>query len=444
MSPGPLVMPTRILIVGSGGREHALAWKLSGEPGVNEVVVAPGSDAMADLARVRRIGSVDPLDGDAVVAAARSVSAELVVIGPEAVLAAGVADALGAAGIPVFGATAAAARIESSKAFCHEIAAASGVPMARAGAFRDAGAAIAFARELDADGQGVVVKADGLAAGKGVTVAVDLDEAIAAIDAAIAVGDVVVEERLSGREASLIALCDGRDALALPPARDHKRLLDGDLGPNTGGMGAYSPLPDLPDSATDGLLERFHRPILAELARRGTPFRGALYAGLMLTADGPVLLECNARFGDPETQAILPRLAAPLGPLLLAAARGRLADAAGPLGLDGARLPTLPGSTVAVVMAAAGYPEAPRRDDRIDGLDAAAGHGAIVFHAGTARDDAGGYRTAGGRVLAVVGRGADLEAARQAADAAAAAIDFAGSQRRHDIGADALIGETVR
>ena len=175
----------------------------------------------------------------------------------------------------------------------------------------------------------------------------------------------MIEERLEGREASLIAICDGRDALALPIARDHKRLGDGDTGPNTGGMGAYSPLPDLPDAAADALVDAFHRPILAELARRGTPFRGALYAGLMLTADGPVLLECNARFGDPETQAILPRLAAPLGPLLLAAARGSLAAARGALGLEGDRLPALPGATVAIVLAAAGYPDAPRRDDAI-------------------------------------------------------------------------------
>jgi phosphoribosylamine--glycine ligase len=438
MTAGRLVMPTRALIVGSGGREHALAWKLSAEPGVNEVIVAPGSDAMTELPRVRRLSTVDPLDGAAVVAAAQSTSAELVVIGPEAPLAAGVADALDAAGIAVFGASAAAARIESSKAFCHEIAAAAGVPMARSGAFTDAAAAIAFARELDADGRGVVVKADGLAAGKGVTVAGDLAEAIAAIRIAAVAGAVVIEERLDGREASLIALCDGGDALALPIARDHKRLGDDDTGPNTGGMGAYAPLPDLPDAAAGDLLERFHRPILAELARRGTPFRGALYAGLMLTADGPVLLECNARFGDPETQAILPRLAAPLGPLLLAAARGRLADAAGPLGLEDARLPVLPGATVAIVLAAAGYPDAPRRDDPIKGLERAGELGAIVFHAGTTRSDAGGYRTAGGRVLAVVGRAATMGEARTIAESAADAIEFAGAQRRHDIAAGAV------
>jgi phosphoribosylamine--glycine ligase len=436
MSGGQLVMPTRILIVGSGGREHALAWKLSAEPGVNEVVVAPGNEAMTELPRVRRLREVDPLDGASVVAAARQVAAELVVVGPEAPLAAGVAVALEAAHMVVFGATQAAARIESSKSFCHGIAAAAGVPMARSEAFTDAGPAIAFARALDVDGRGVVVKADGLAAGKGVTVAADLVEAIAAIDAALPSGPVVIEECLRGREASLIAICDGRDALALPIARDHKRLRDGDTGPNTGGMGAYSPVPDLPDAAADALVDAFHRPILTELARRGTPFRGALYAGLMLTADGPVLLECNARFGDPETQAILPRLAAPLGPLLLAAARGSLASARGSLGIDGDRLPTLPGATVAIVLAAAGYPDAPRRDDAIRGLDAAAARGALVFHAGTAGSAADGYRTAGGRVLAVVGQGTDLAAAAAVASHAAGAIDFDGAQRRHDIAAE--------
>ncbi len=444
MSGGGLLMPTRILIVGAGGREHALAWKLSGEPGVNEVFVAPGSDAIAAEPRVRRLADVDPLDGAAVVTAARAVAAELVVVGPEAPLAAGVADALTDARIAVFGPSAAAARIEASKAYCHEIAAAAGVPMARAEAFGDGAPAVAFARRLEADGRGVVVKADGLAAGKGVTVAASLDEALEAIEVAVRAGRVVVEERLDGREASVIALCDGHDALALPIARDHKRLADRDLGPNTGGMGAYSPLPDLPDESADDIVAHFHQPILAELARRGTPFRGALYAGLMLTAEGPVLLECNARFGDPETQVIVPRLAVPLGPLLLAAARGRLLDAARPLGLDGRRIPALPGAAVGVVLAAAGYPERARHDDPIDGLDRASDTGALVFHAGTVRGEAGEYRTAGGRVLTVVGRGPDLATARAQADAAADAVEFEGSQRRHDIAADTLAVGTAR
>ena len=454
-----LVMPTRILIVGGGGREHALAWKLGSEPGVNEVIVAPGSAAIASEPRVRCAPEVDPLDGASVVAAARRGAVELVVIGPEAPLAAGVADALLEAGFAVFGPTAAAARIESSKAFCRDVAAAAGVRIARGGSFQDALEAVAFAREVAASGGGVVVKADGLSAGKGVTVCGSAEEAEAAIGRLAAASTlrptagrdatngtrtsaadwVVVEERLQGREASLIALCDGRLAIALPMARDHKRLLDGDGGPNTGGMGAYSPLSDLPDDAADELLATFHRPILAELARRGTAFRGALYAGLMLTDDGPVLLECNARFGDPETQAILPRLAVALGPVLLAAARGDLSPAiSNPLdGLTGvSRLPTRPGATVAIVLAAAGYPGAPRAGDAIEGLADAATTGAIVFHAGTTRDEGGTFRTSGGRVLSVVGQGPDLAAARLAANAAADRIHADGLQHRRDIAAE--------
>ena len=441
MSATGLVMPTRVLIVGTGGREHALAWKLSAEPGVNEVTVAPGSYAIGTEPRVRALKDVDPLDPESVVFVAKAIAAELVVIGPEAPLAAGIADALRASRIAVFGPSAEAARIESSKAFCHDVAVAAGVPMARSAAFAadERERAVMFARQLAAEGRGVVVKADGLAAGKGVTVCEDLDEAISAIDARIGVAPIVIEERLEGREASLIAICDGKEALALPFARDHKRLGDLDVGPNTGGMGAYSPLEDLPDEAADDLIERFHRPILEELARRGTPFRGALYAGLMLTADGPVLLECNARFGDPETQVLLPRLAAPLGPLLLAAARGRLKAAIKALGIDSHRIPTLPGATLGVVLAASGYPEEPRPGDAIEGLHAARATGALVFHAGTARDADGGYRTAGGRVLTIVGRGHDLAAARDQAEGAAQVISFDGLQRRHDIGLRALL-----
>ena len=433
----PPIMPTRILIVGSGGREHALAWKLANEPGVNRVVVAPGSDGIAREPRVVCVRVANPLDGEALVALARRESIELAVIGPEAPLAAGVADALTAAGIPTFGPGAAAARIETSKAFCRDVAEAAGVPMARGALFTDAVAARSMAGKLAADGDGVVVKADGLAAGKGVTVCDTAAEAHAAIDALFAADPaarVVIEERLAGPEASLIALTDGRVALALPPARDHKRLRDGDEGPNTGGMGAYSPLPDLPDATAADLLDRFHLPILAELARRGSPFRGALYAGLMLTASGPRLLECNARFGDPETQALLPRLGVALGPLLLAAAQGRLGAQRDRLGAS--VLPTTHEATVAVVLAAAGYPQDPRPGDAIEGL-AAAGEQALVFHAGTRRDADGTWRTSGGRVLAVVGRGATLDEARAGADRAAEAITFAGVQRRRDIAASA-------
>jgi phosphoribosylamine--glycine ligase len=425
-------MPTRVLVLGAGGREHALAWKLAAEPGVNAVWVLPGSAAMAEEPRVRRIGGIDPTDGVAIAREAARLSIELVVVGPEALLAAGVADALDAAGIAVFGPTAAAARIEASKSFCREIAEAAGVPMARGRSFGngEVAAAEAFARELGAS----VIKADGLAAGKGVTVCSSGDEAAAAIRSID--GPLVVEERLEGPEASLIALTDGRDVVALPFARDHKRLLDGDEGPNTGGMGAYSPLPDLADDdAADDLVDRFHRPVLAELARRGTPFRGAMYAGLMLTSAGPHLLEFNARFGDPETQVLLPRLAAPLGPLLLAAATGHLADARRAFGLTRATLPTIPGATVGIVLASAGYPGVPRTGEAIEGLAAATEQAALVFHAGSTRDVDGGYRTNGGRVLTVVARGRDLADARDAAEAAAETITWDGMQRRRDIGA---------
>jgi len=439
-----LVMPTRILIVGGGGREHALAWKLGAEPGVNEIVVAPGSDAIAAEPRVRRVAGVDPLDPAAVVAVARERAVELVVIGPEAPLAAGVADALTDAGIPVFGPTAAAARIESSKAYCHEIADAAGVPMARAATFDSAAPAIAHARaEARQSDRGVVIKADGLAAGKGVAVCEDGDEAAAAIEAHFASGSglLVIEERLRGPEASVIAICDGQRAIALPAARDHKRLLDGDAGPNTGGMGAYSPLADLSGDEIERVIATVHRPILAELARRGTRFRGFLYAGLILTDRGPCLLECNARLGDPEAQVILPRLASPIGPLLLAAARGRLPFGDGGDGRIGGddvsdasdRLAVLPTASVGIVLAAAGYPEAPRRGDAITGLTDAAATGALIFHAGTRRTADGGFETDGGRVLTVVGQGADLETASIAAEGGADPISWAGMQRRRDI-----------
>ena len=430
-----LVQPTRILIVGGGGREHALAWKLAAEPGVNEVLVAPGSDAIAREPRVRRAAGVDPLDPLAIVALARERAVELAVIGPEAPLAAGVADALVAAGVATFGPSAAAARIETSKAFCHDIAAAAGVSMARSATFEaaEADAARSWA-EREATGRGsrgVVVKADGLAAGKGVVVCDDAEEALRAIDELMDAGvaRLVLEERLDGPEASVIAVCDGRRAVALPAARDHKRLGDGDTGPNTGGMGAYSPLLDLDENAIDAIVESIHRPILRALARRDLEYRGFLYAGLILTDDGPRLLECNARLGDPEAQAILPRLAAPLGPWLLAAARGAL-----PLDAPN-RIPTLPTAVVAIVTAAAGYPRSPERGAIIDGVDAAQAQGTLIFHAGTRQDGPETWRVDGGRVLTVVGRGHDLAEARDAAERAADVISWPGMQRRHDIAA---------
>ena len=450
--------PARLLVLGSGGREHALVWSLVREAAVDAVLVAPGSDAIGEEPKAHCHPDISAVDPTAVVDLATRENVDLVVVGPEAVLAAGVVDALLDAGVPTFGPTRAAARIEWSKAFCRDVAAASGVRMARGRDFTALEPALEYAAELAAapGSRGVVIKADGLMAGKGVTVCDDMATAEAALLALFAAVEgeprdekaadrasrkpeaeppvvVVVEERLVGLEASLIALCDDHGALALPPARDHKRLLDDDRGPNTGGMGAYSPVPDLPESLCATLIDVIHVPILAELARRNAPFRGALYAGLMLTPEGPVLIECNARFGDPEIQALLPRLAVPLGPLLYGAAQGDLAGAAGELGVHGRMLPTTGDAAVAVVLAAANYPGTPRKGDSISGLDEAARGGATVFHAGTVRGPDGEYRTNGGRVLAVVGLGATVATARTCAEEAADHIGWAGMQRRHDI-----------
>ncbi len=440
--------PTRILVVGGAGREHALVWKLAREPGVNRIVVAPGSAAISDEPRVETVPGIEIGDTDAILALAREEAVELVVIGPEAPLALGLADVLREAGLPVFGPSRAAAMIETSKAFCHEIADAAGVRMARAEVFDEFAPAFSFARELIAQpgSAGVVIKADGLAGGKGVTVCDNESQAEDALGTLFAELGIrgLVEERLVGPEASVMAISDGRHAVGLPAARDHKRLRDGDQGPNTGGMGAFSPVPDLPDDAVPGILDRFQRPVLEELARRGTPFQGALYAGLILTRDGPALLEFNARFGDPETQVQLPRVGVALGPLLLAAARGSLGDAVRPLQIGGGTLPTTNQAVVGISLAAAGYPATARRGDAIAGLDDAKSSGSLVFHAGTERDpEDGTFRTAGGRILTVVGRGHDLGAARAAAEAAADAISWPGMQRRHDIAADAAATEST-
>jgi phosphoribosylamine--glycine ligase len=427
-------MPTRILVVGNGAREHALAWKLASEPGINEVVVAPGSDAIALEPRVR-CEPVEVADAPGLVRLARHRAIELAVIGPEVSLAWGVVDALVAAGVPTFGPTEAAARIETSKGFCREVAEAAGVRMAGGALFSDVAGAIEAARRFaDGPGRGVVVKQDGLAAGKGVHVCETADEAEAVILDIVGGthGPVVVEERLQGREASVIALCDGRQALPLPASRDHKQLLDGDAGPNTGGMGAYSPLPDLPQDAIEEVLATVHRPIIAELSRRGTPFVGFLYAGMMLTNAGPALLECNARLGDPEAQVLLPRLAVALGPVMAAAARGDLGSAPGTVA---GSVPSFPFATVGIVLASAGYPGTPRIGSPIHGLEEAAAEGALVFHGSSIRRDAAGYQTNGGRVLTVVGRGPDLPRARDAAEEAANLISWEGMQRRRDIAA---------
>lgn len=427
-------MHRRVLVVGAGAREHAIAWCLAQDPAVERVIVAPGNPGMTDVMTVAPVPSTEAAG---LIALVRDQGIDLVVIGPEAPLVGGLADALRAAGIPTVGPGAAAARLEGSKSVCREIAHAAGVPIAAGATFSDPAAALAEVRARDGR---VVVKADGLAAGKGVTVCSDPAIAEAAVRAAMidgAFGDagrvVVLEEVLTGREASVIALCDETAVLALPAARDHKRLLDGDQGPNTGGMGAVSPVDQPDDTAVEAILGLVHRPILAELARRGLSFRGVLYAGLMLTPEGPRLLECNVRLGDPETQVTLPRLAVPLAPLLAATAEGRLAATAASMGITGSLLPVLPGAAAGVVLAAPGYPDAPVVGDLIRGIPDTRAAGALVFCAGV-----GGTPTepltAGGRVATVVGRGPTLDVAIVNAYAGASRIGFPGMQLRTDIG----------
>ena len=432
--------PRQVLVIGGGAREHALAWRLSADPDPPLVDVAPGSEAMAEVATTWP--QVAATDTDAITGLIDRRRPDLVVVGPEAPLADGLADRLTDAGVPVFGPSRAAARLESSKAFCRQVAQAAGIPMAEGSAFDDVASAIAFARQL---GPPVVVKADGLAGGKGVTVCPTLVDAERAIRSAIELGAhgsagrrVVVERALEGVELSVIALCDGRTAVALPTARDHKRLADGDRGPNTGGMGAVSPAPSVTADEVEALVAEFHRPALQEMERRGTPFRGALYAGLMLTADGPYLLEFNVRFGDPEAQAILPRLPGSFATHLWSAAEGHLVrSVSSPRQLVDEAASSE--AAVAVVLAAPGYPGTPATGTPIVGLEEARARGALVFHGATTRsteDDPHqtGYRTAGGRVVTIVGRGPSIAAARASAYAAVDAVRFAGRHFRSDIG----------
>ena len=426
----------RIQVVGAGARQHALAWKFANEPGVEQVLVAPGNPLMADVADLRP--QVDADDLDAVVQLARTEAVDLVVVGPEDPLVAGLADRLAAAGIPCFGPGGAAARLEGSKAFARDVCDAAGVSMARGRAFEDAASAVAYAEQL---GGRVVVKADGLAAGKGVAMCDDLSAAQTAIRETLIEGRfgeaghrVVVEEWLSGAEASVFALCDGERYALLPAARDHKRLGEADSGPNTGGMGAYSPIFELSDTRIAEIGETIVAPVLREMSRRGTPFRGALFCGLMLTPDGPRLLEFNVRLGDPETQAVLPRVNAPLAELMLECAEGRLSTTG--------VLPTKPEATVALFLCADGYPDAARRGDPISGIDEARATGALVFGAGVARSASGELVTAGGRVLTVVGRGATVADAADMAYDAAALIGYAGKFMRRDIGRP-LVGSAL-
>ena len=408
------------LVVGSGAREHALVRALRRDPQVNEVHVAPGNAGIAQDAHVH---PVDALDGEAVADLAVSLGADLVIIGPEAPLVAGVADAVRARGIACFGPSADAARLEGSKAFAKEVMAAADVPTARPAV---CGSVAEVEAGLDELGAPYVVKDDGLAAGKGVVVTEDraaaLDHARACLDAGSAV---VVEEYLDGPEVSLFAITDGVTVVPLRPAQDFKRVGDGDAGPNTGGMGAYSPLPWAPDDLVDETMRTVLQPTVDEMRRRGTPFAGLLYAGLALTSKGMRVVEFNARFGDPETQVVLARLDSSLADLLMGAATGTLADVAEPAWSDDA--------AVCVVIAAEGYPDSPVTGGVITGLAEADGlDGVDVLHAGT-RTEGGDIVASGGRVLSVVGRASTLAEARERAYAAVALIDLPGSHHRSDI-----------
>ena len=409
----------KTLVIGTGGREHALALALSRDPSVTAVHAAPGNPGVAEVATLH---DVDPLDGVAVADLAQSLGVDLVVIGPEAPLVAGVADTVRERGIACFGPSREAALLEGSKAFAKEVMTAAGVPTAQA---RVCESATAVARALDEFGPPYVVKDDGLAAGKGVVVTDDLDVAVAH---AAQCERVVVEEFLDGPEVSLFAITDGYTVYPLLPAQDFKRIFDADQGPNTGGMGAYTPLSWAPDGLVEEVLESVLRPTVEEMAARDTPFAGLLYAGLALTGEGVRVVEFNARFGDPETQPLLALLDSSLAELLEAAALGRLHEVEPPRWRSGA--------AVAVVMASAGYPEGSSKGDVIVGTETLAEETDVdVIHAGTALDDDGALVTAGGRVLAVTAVGEDVADARAKAYEGISSISFPGAQWRTDIAA---------
>ena len=419
-----------VLVVGSGGREHALCWAIASSPLLTKLYCAPGNPGIAGVAECVDINS---LDIPRLVGFAQDNAIDVVIPGPEAPLVAGITDAMEASGIACLGPTAAAAKLEGSKSFTKEIADAAGIPTALWERFEDADLAREFVRRRGAP---IVVKADGLAAGKGVVVASTEDEAIAAIDAMMdgqlfgSAGEaVVIEECLSGPEVSLFALCDNEDALLLGSAQDHKRVGEGDTGPNTGGMGAYSPVPVFPSALEQACMDQIIRPALKQMAHRGTPFRGILFAGLMLTADGVKLIEFNVRFGDPECQVLLLRLKSDILAAIQAACDGELKY------FD---LRWHDSAALAVVMAARGYPEAPERGSVIRGLDQAAGPEVAIFHAGTQSGPDGTILAAGGRVLTVCGTGSTLKDAHMAAYSAIDRITWPEGFCRRDIGVRAL------
>ncbi|UEJ82351.1 phosphoribosylamine--glycine ligase [Brachybacterium halotolerans subsp. kimchii] len=425
----------KILVIGSGGREHAIVRRLSRDSPAPVLHAAPGNPGIGDHATCHDV-ALD--DHEGLLALARELEVDLVVVGPEAPLVAGLADVLREDGIAVFGPSAQAARLEGSKTWAKEIMEAAGVPTARSVSVSSGDEVLAgLDRVNPLRDVPFVVKADGLAAGKGVVVTDDIEHAIAHGRAVIgAGGSVVVEEYLDGPEVSLFCVSDGTRVVPLAPAQDFKRALDGDEGPNTGGMGAYSPLPWADADLAREVVATVAQPTIDELARRGTPFVGILYCGLALTARGVRVVEFNARFGDPETQVVLECLTSPFGELLLAAARGDLGAVAEPTWSDDA--------AVTVVLAAPGYPRRPRTGDHISGFDEAAAEGAVVIHAGTDVDPEGHLVSSGGRVLSVVGVGPTLEAARTIAYAGIDRIDLPGSHHRTDIAQQAAVDEAGR